>query len=123
VWKALEVRMLGPERRAKGTRGDIHDGIGRRQLAFDAEVRRREREGSGEVDHVALLHDGHGSEGRVLAALPQDALEHLVQAHGWDDQAGGVLNGGREEAGTGPSAKYSSQPDESTTFTRDPARV
>jgi hypothetical protein len=45
------------------------------------------------------VHDGHGLESRPLAALLQNAFEHLIEAQGRDKQVGSDFDRGSEKLG------------------------
>src|SRR5207302_9176916 len=54
---------------------------------------RRERGGSIQVDHPALLHHGHPSQRLVIAALLRDALEYLEEGQSGHDERAGRFDG------------------------------
>ena len=56
-----------------------------------------ERHGPGELDDSCLVHEGHGLEGVTFVALQEDALEHLVQAEGRNQQFANGLDRGGEK--------------------------
>lgn len=68
---------------------------------FDAPSSRDQGKRRRKLDDLPLLHEGHGLERRPLAALLQNAFEHLVKAQGRDEQIASGLDSGSEELGIG----------------------
>jgi hypothetical protein len=69
-----------------------------------------------QINNASFHHQRHDPKGLVFIPLREDSFKNLPQADRWNDQFGGLFDGERKKSAMGPSAKYASHPEESTTF-------
>src|ERR1700738_1199516 len=90
--QTLEIRVLRPQGRAAALCDREHDAVRHRDAVIDREPRRRECRGPIKIDHLGLLHDGHGPQRLVVAALLRDPPKYLEKRQCGHDERTGRLD-------------------------------
>jgi hypothetical protein len=112
----LEVGVLGPDGCPVDMSGSENNAVGHRNMLFDTEFCGRDRDIRCKVNNRALLHERDRLESIRFGALAKNYFENLVYSDSRNDKIGYLLERTRKEESIGPSAKYSSHPEESTMF-------
>ena len=117
ILNALKVHILRPKYGRMNSRSRQHDAVGHREAEVNRGPCRIESKTRIQIYDLALHHRCSRLECCVLAPLLQHALEYFVNIDEWNNQFVYINSiAGAKKSAFGPSARYSSQPDESTTL-------